>query len=115
MRRQPGGNYKKIAGTKKTYKKTRKRRAIANKTKGKTPTAKGPGKIGALNAVGDAITGVAGANIILCILSSDIVPKLYNVCCIKNRTKHNSKTPLSLVRCIGRILESLGFLLVLFV
>ena len=64
MRRQPGGNYKKIAGTKKTYKKTRKRRAIANKTKGKTPTAKGPGKIGALNAVGDAITGVAGANII---------------------------------------------------
>ena len=83
MRRQPGGNYKKIAGTKKTYKKTRKRRRIAIKTKGKLPKAKVPG-LGAASALGDAITGVAGANIfLLCILSSDmlscIVPKLYNV------------------------------------
>ena len=78
MRRQPGGSYKKIAGTKKTYKKTRKRRAIANKTKGKLPKAKVPG-LGAASALGDAITGVAGANIFSCILSSDIVPKLYNV------------------------------------
>ena len=76
MRRQPGGSYKKIAGTKKTYKKTRKRRAIANKTKGKLPKVKVPG-LGAANAAADAITGVAGVNIfLLCILSSDMLSYL---------------------------------------
>jgi hypothetical protein len=81
MRRQPGGNYKKITGTRKTYSKTKKRRAIANKTKGKLPKVKVPGLAGA-TAAADTITGVAGADIfLLCILSSNmlscIVPKLY--------------------------------------